>query len=917
MAVSPHVQELLGRARELERLEALLDGLPEQGGGALVVSGEAGIGKSALLEAVRESADRRGFAVLQTGGVESEAHLGHAGLHQLLLPVLGELDRLPAPQRSAVGAAFGMRESAAPDAFLIALAALDLLAETAAATPLVVLAEDAHWLDRATRDVLAFVARRVELEPIAVVFTVRDGHDGWAAEAKLPELRLAGLDELSAAELLETVAPELAHDLRDRILDEAAGNPLALLELPRALHAGPAQVSGSELPLPLTDRLRRAFSAQLSELPPTAATPLLVAALDPAGEVRRILRAASELEGRVVGTDALDAAVAARLVVVRESGVRFRHPLVRSAIYQGASLGGRRAAHAALAAAYADDPDRSVWHRAAALVAPDASVVLDLQRAAARARRRGAPASAAAALERAAALTGDPAQRGGLLLEAAELEYELGRHDMAVRELHEARPLVDEQQQMRIGFLLETLEGGWSGADLVPSFVDLAEELRRAGDTQRALQALLTVAMRFWWGNPAQEVRNRVVEVAQRIASLDEPSVLAIVALGDPAHHGRAVLERLEGARAPDSADPMAMFHLSIAAASVWAPRHALPFHAAALHGFRAQGRLALVAQALVHQAWAAVHVGDARVATPTAAEAARLCEETGQPRWTASALLAQATMAAERGDVAGAAELTASAESVLLPMGANPMLSLVQFTRGRAAVAQGRFSDAFAALARVFDPADIAYQPFVGAWGIADFVDAAVHGGGPLAVARAALEEHERLAELSQGPLVRVQVAYVRPLLAGEDEAGARFQEALEDEDLARWPCYRARLLLAYGAWLRRRRRVAESRVPLRAAAEAFDALGFAGMSERARQELRASGETGRPRRSQRWDDLSPQELQIARMAAQGLSNREIGEKLYLSHRTIGSHLYRIFPKLGIASRGQLRDVLETGAHA
>jgi DNA-binding CsgD family transcriptional regulator len=244
--------------------------------------------------------------------------------------------------------------------------------------------------------------------------------------------------------------------------------------------------------------------------------------------------------------------------------------------------------------------------------------------------------------------------------------------------------------------------------------------------------------------------------------------------------------------------------------------------------------------------------------------------------------------------------------------MGANPMLSVVQFARGRAAIAQGRFSDAYEQLRRIFDPADIAHQPFIGGWAIADFVDAAAHGGGSLDAARETLAEYERVAALTDAPLLRAQVTYVRPLLASAGDAEALFQTALEDGELSSWRCYRGRLLLAYGAWLRRQRRAAESRVPLRVAAQAFDALGFVGMSERARQELRASGEASRPRAPEAWDQLSPQELQIARMAAAGMTNRQIGEKLYLSHRTIGSHLYRIFPKLGITSRAELRDGLE-----
>jgi DNA-binding CsgD family transcriptional regulator len=371
------------------------------------------------------------------------------------------------------------------------------------------------------------------------------------------------------------------------------------------------------------------------------------------------------------------------------------------------------------------------------------------------------------------------------------------------------------------------------------------------------------------------------------------------------------VLDGVVGAGDPDPTDPIAMLALGAAATSVWAHNVAVPFHAAAVEGFRAQGRAALLAQALVSLAWAALMIADARVATPAAEEGARLAQETGQPRWAATALLALAAMAAERGNGEVADELTSRAEAVLLPMGATPLLSIAQFVRGRAAIAEARFSDAYGELRRIYDPTEALYHPNIGAWSIADFVDAAVHGGGDLEAAHAAFAEYERMAESSGGPFLGAQITYARPTLASDGDPGSLYQAALEDPGLAGFRCYRGRLLLAYGAWLRRQRRVAESRVPLRAAAQTFDALGFVGMSERARNELRASGETSRPRVPEGWDDLSPQELQIARMAAEGLTNREIGERLYLSHRTIGSHLYRIFPKLGIASRAQLRDAL------
>src|SRR5216684_669908 len=423
------VAELLGRDDELAQLYDLIDGI-RQRGGALVVRGEPGIGKSALLEVASRAAIDREFGVLTTGGVESEARLAFAGLHRLLRPALDELDRLPDRHRGAIEAAFGLADSTAPDTFLIALAALDLLAEMADDAPLVVLVEDADWLDAASRDVLLFVARRVELEPVVLVFAAREE---FGKASGLHVMQLRGLGEEAAAALLDRTAPDLAPDVRRRILSEAAGNPLALVELPRALRENGSTGPALELPLPLTERLQRSFAARAAHLPWTARAPLLIAALEEGGELSRLLEAASELAGRPVEVRDYAAAAEADLVRVDESGIRFCHPLIRSAIYQNSSLAERQAAHSALAKAYGDDPDRSVWHRAAAHVGPDEDLVDDLERAAARAQRRGAPAGTAAALARAADLTSDNTRRGSLLLRAAELENEIGRNDVALR----------------------------------------------------------------------------------------------------------------------------------------------------------------------------------------------------------------------------------------------------------------------------------------------------------------------------------------------------------------------------------------------------------------------------------------------------------------------------------------------------
>jgi DNA-binding CsgD family transcriptional regulator len=903
---------LVGRETEIRALRDLVIGVGDRGT-ALVVRGEAGIGKTTVVAAVSDQARADGLGVLMATGVQAETHLPFAGLHQLVRPILGAGDQLPPRQRDALLGAFGMSETRTLDTFLIALAALQLLADAAAHAPLLVVVEDAQWLDGPSADVLAFVARRLELEPIVLLLVIREGYETPLTTLGVPELQLDALRDDAASELLDAHAPDLAPAIRERVLTEAAGNPLAVIELPRSLHTtGPHTTS-----TPITERLARAFSGRASELPQAAQTLLLAAALDEGGGLRVALDAASQIEHRTVTLDDLAPAEAAGLVVAADLDLRFRHPLVAAAISQAATTSARRAAHAALAQAHATDPDRSVWHRAASLEGPDTQVASDLEDAATVALRRGAPQAAAQALERAAQVTADPARRGTLLVRAAEMQFELGRANDSARLLAEAQPLLlHPHDRARLAFLVEVIdEGAWSAAAKVASLVEIADQLTTLGEPERALQTLLMVGLRCWWGNPDDTTRAAVVAAAERLpCPHDDPALLAVLAYADPVGHGMHVIDRISRLT-PDGANPVGMLLLGSAATAVWAHDLSLRFLDAAVDGLRAQGRLGLLAQALVTQSWAAVHCAREPLAISSADEAARLSRETGQPRWAVAAKLAQAMIAAERGNFAVAEAIAREAEAELLPMGATSMLALVQFVRGRGAVAHQRYAEGFDYLTRMLDPADPAYHPFVGAWALADLVEAAAQSG-EADRATAYLTQLEALAEATSGSLLRAEAGYARPMIASDDNVEALYQAALE-RDLTNWPCYRGRMLLWYGRWLRRQRRVAESRAPLRAAQQCFDALAFPEMAERARQELRASGETSRRRSPDAWGQLTPQELRIAQLAAAGLSNREIGEKLYLSHRTVGSHLHRMFPKLGVTSRGQLRDALEGAALA
>jgi ATP/maltotriose-dependent transcriptional regulator MalT len=447
---------------------------------------------------------------------------------------------------------------------------------------------------------------------------------------------------------------------------------------------------------------------------------------------------------------------------------------------------------------------------------------------------------------------------------------------------------------------------GWSGVVKIGSFVDLTD---RIGVTDFVVEALFSVALRCYWGNPPQEIRSSVIAAAERLSLPEcDPRLLAMLAWADPVQRGAVVNERI-ARMTPDVTDSTAMSAVGSAATAVWAWDLSLPFLEAAVEGYRRQGRLALLAHALVSQAWAAVHLAQGPLAASAAEEASRLARETGELRWAVAAELALATVTAERGDADAAESMVRAAEAVLAPMGANPMLALARFARGRGAVVQQRYDEAFEELRRALDPADQAYHPFAGTWGLGDLIEAAVNIGRNEAAATY-LEQLESLAAATSGPLLRAEAAFARPLVADDEAAEDLYQRALE-HDLTKWPGYRSRMLFWYGSWLRRQRRAAESRAPLRAARDSFDALGVVDLAERARQELRAAGESSKRRSSEAWDQLTAQELQIAQMAGEGLSNREIAQRLYISHRTVGAHLHRIFPKLGITSRSQLHAAL------
>lgn len=900
---------LIGRDTELKDLGALVDGPGDRSG--ILIEGEPGIGKSALVDETVAAAAVAGLRVLRTAGVEAEQNLAYAGLHRLLYPLRRGMDALPVRQSDALATALGVSDTIGdPSPYLVGLGALTLLTDAAAERPLLIVAEDVHWLDAASADVLAFLARRIDTEPVAVLATLRDGVTTPLCDAGLTVMRVGPLSDEDAMALLDNTAPELPAPVRHRVLAEARGNPLALTELPTAV----TDLTELATALPLTERLERAFSARCAALPARSRDALLVAALNDSDSLAETLTATGVLLGCTVEPEILIPAMKARLIEIGSGTVTFRHPLVRSALAAAATIEQRHRTHLALAEILGGLPDRQVWHRAAGASVPDEQVAIELEDAAERSRhRRGA----VAALEQAAALSDSPVRRADRLLRAAEMAVDSGRRDTAERLVHTARTLsLTPRQESTAHWLLSGFDDGIrENPSRIGELADLAASVAVDGHTDAAMRILWGAAMRCFWSEPGPDTRRALLAVADALPIPDgDPRLVAVEAYVAPFERGDRVLRHLHALASTTGRDPEVDRFLGSAALQVGAFDLAAHFSNAAAPGLRAAGRLGLLPRALTVHAWSLARLGDLATATPIAAEAAAFARETGQPFMHGLATAVQAEIAALRGDYPQAIALTAEAERIGLASGARPVLATVQLARGLTALGEGRFDDAFADLSRIHDPRDPSHSPALCAYFLAELAEAAVRAGQGDAL-RDLLRGPESAAASTPSPALHIGMRYARAVLA-TDAAEERFAAALA-ADLTGWPAERGRLHLAYGEWLRRQRRVVESRAHLRTAREIFDALGFAAWSERARLELRSAGESSPNRSPDARERLTPHELSIAQLAAQGLTNREIGQRLYLSHRTVSTHLHRIFPKLGISSRSDLAALLPPGDDA
>ena len=901
---------IFGRDRELGIVASLV-GKATAGGGALLIRGDAGIGKSALLERAVGLAQAAGMRVLQTTGVRTEANLPFAGLHQLLRPTLAGLEALPKPQYAALGVAFGLVEGAAEDPFLIALATLTLLADAAARTPILVVADDVQWLDRPSADALAFVARRLGSDPLVMVVGLREGDESPFDAADIDELALQPLSDRDARDMVSRLAPELAPSVRDRILREAAGNPLALSELAATIREDTASGAGLRDIIPLNARLERAFAARADDLPHDTQWLVLIAALDDRDGISEIVAAAG------VPASAIAPAVDARLIEVDGPSLRFRHPLIRSAIQQRATVVEQHAAHAALAGVVGDF-DRAAWHRAAATDLPDESVAFLLDAAADRAIRRGALVVAVRALARAATLSADGRGRGTRLLRGADVANDIGRMDVIAQMLAEAEPIdvpvLEDRRQAWITALSLTGPRSRREKANLRSVIAAATRAGEDGQADLGLALLQFASARSWWLDPGPEIRSQIAAAARQLVDLTDSRVIFLSSIAPEDHVDELLSQLTERARSREPVSGTDGRRYATAALWLGALDLVVDFFGASIAGLRQEGRLGLLARSLTVRAFGSVHLGTLGTVASDLDEGFRLGLETRQPFYLATANVSQAIYLAYRDDIGGAEGRIGDVERVTLGAQAEGVLAETRHARGIIDLAAGRHDEAYEQLRHLFDPTHPSYHATVGGWAISDFAYAAAltdHGAEEAAAVLRRLEED---AVRMKMPWWRIGVAYGRAVLASRAGDAASADSAFATAramDLERWPLARARLSLAYGTWLRRQRRVAESRAELRSARDLLDAIGVRYLADRAQQELGASGEATRHRGIDVLDQLTPQELQIARLASEGMSNREIGTRLYLSHRTVGSHLYRVFPKLGITSRAQLHTAL------
>jgi DNA-binding CsgD family transcriptional regulator len=902
---------LFGRDRECTALLRQLDEARARRGGALVLRGEAGCGKTALLRYARDQA--AGFRVARVAGVQSEMELPYAGLHQLCAPLLNHLERLPPPQRNALEVTFGLREEAAPDRFLTGLAVLTLLADAADEQNLLCVVDDAQWIDRASLEVLTFAVRRLVAEPIAVVLALREGADGHLDLTDLPTLTVSPLGDGDARRVLQsTMHGRLDEQVQQRIVAEARGNPLALMELPWALT--PAGLAGG-FAVPDLRRtslpVERSFLLRLQSLSEDSQLLVLAAAAEPLGDVQVLMRAADALG---VDVDGLRPVQAEGLLEVG-ARVRFRHPLVRSTVYQAASPEARRRVHRALAAATdaETDADRRAWHRAHAADGPDDDVATELQRSASRALARGGVAAAAAFLEWAATLSLDPLRGRHRALDAAEMKVQAGAVNEAAAllvavDVGPDDDLLEARSQLLRGHIAFAMNRGSEAASLLLAAAQRFEPLDGVAARETYLEALMAG---LFAGRLA--VGAGVIDISRAAGRLPRPSsarpadllLEGMARLFTEGHAAaRPVLQRaITAVRDPALSHEEQMRWLPVsctARVELWDDQGWYEDTAHYVDIVRDSGALSELPFCFNLRSVALIFAGELMTAAELVDEATAIIEATASVLAPYAAL----ALAAWRGREEQTRAIAATCIADVTRRGEGIGLTVAYWALALLYNGLGRYEEARAAaeVSSAF-PGELSSSY----WGLVELIEAAVRSGA-VEQARGALERLSAATQSVQGDWALGVEARSRALVTDSEDA---YREAIDRLGRTRMRAELARAHLLYGEWLRRQQRRTPAREQLRVAGDMMADMGIDAFGDRALRELRATGEKVPKRRFDPPGDLTPQEAQISRYARDGLSNPQIGVRLFLSPRTVEWHLGNVFAKLGIASRRELQHAL------
>jgi DNA-binding CsgD family transcriptional regulator len=899
-------QPVIGREREIAALRTAVHDV-HGGGSAFVVDGEAGIGKSSLVADVVEYARSRGARVLTTTGTLDESAEPYAALHRLLYPLRAGIASLPGPQRRALDVAFGVATGVQPSPLLAGLAALTLLSDAAAATPLLIVAEDLHWIDTPSEWALRMVARRVAEDPIVVVMSTRD--TDALDEPGLRRLHLAPLDDAAAAELLDAVPGAPAGQARRELMARAAGNPLALREL--GLH----RPAGRPRQRPVVGRVEQEFADRYAELDQPTRLALLAVALSSGATAEEAAQAAGRALGKVPEPAWTERASASGLLEwAAPRAIRFRHPLVQSAVLAAASPSERVAVLTALVREHEDEPTRTIWWRSELAAGHDDLLADEIAAFADGRTAMSDPYAAGRAYERAADLTSDVAVRVDRLIAAAELAGLSGRTSEASLLAHRAgAEAPDRLLAARAAWVAETLPTGRTGlarGDLGPA-LHAVSEMQAAGGVEHATAALLHLAAIAWDHTTEPSPGDPMLAVVEALAlPEDDPRSILLAARTEPVVRGDRVLElALEAAASVEDEDEETAWLLGYALNLVGEVDTARVLLDRALASMRARGELRTFPQALMGTSMTTYLAGDVAKARVLAQQAASLGRDLGDAGFSAAARCALAWFDALDGVQPDVDAITGGTEAGAQVLRSSAMRATVLGSGGAAYLVTGRPAKALERLRCIADPGHDAYHPDFAVITSPDFVDAALDSGRRE-------DAEQRLADLEQlharwhAPLVRTALDHARIALVPDDELASAWATVRD----ARWPVpyVRARTLLRLGRRLHGVGATADARAALHQALALFGAMPAPAWEERTRDAIRATGErvtaTGR-----RDELLTPQELRVCTLAAQGLSNRAIGEHLFVSPRTVGAHLYAAFQKLGISDRRQLPDVLVT----